>query len=205
MYVFALEIDSNNSAQIAYIAQRTDQLREARIKALDGDDIALRDVIRGLTDLDIRRYRDDILINDMNKLVESGISQDRLIQVLTSMIREGVFIIEKTENENYSHANARGDIDNCLTMLKAFTNHDLFPLLKELFDTKDEFVRNDAIRHYNILMENLQTQKHDKIMHPTIEIPQQQLIKKSVNLNFIWFIIITLLAVISVIVIWRKK
>ena len=187
--ILPFELDRNNPVQIVAFNARIEQLREANKKALEGDDLALKEVIRSFWDLSIQSFGIESIIDDTKKLIESGISHNRIIIALESIINDGIYTIEKKENINYAHAKARGDINRCLWIFGLFPEHDILPLFKELLDSKDSFVRQDANRHYNIFLERTQqpklttvvTLKEEIITNNEIIVPSLQIINSIPN------------------------
>ena len=216
---FSLSIDPNNPEHYAAIAQRAGRLREAKPKALAGDDTALREVIRVFEEINAGSHTPGIEIKNMNELMEFGISKERLIKVLEGMIRENVSVIKESEKGSRAYNRARAEFDDCMMMLDAFPDYEILPLLKE-FDFKDEFVNYYVTRRNNTLMEKAQEQPKqtndvtpkdeppvitDEAEQPIQETTPIQPQKSSSKKPLLWVAVIALLAIIGGVMAWWKK
>ena len=88
-----------------------------------------------------------------NLIKKFEIPQERQIKILQDMVHERLSVIEKGETMTTAFR-----IADLLTMLEDIPNYDVLPLLQECVLSKDERVRNDAQRRYNLFMEKAQNQ-----------------------------------------------
>jgi|GEM_PF-2971215 len=154
MNVQATEIDMDNPASVAHWAQMNDLIRETRQKALT-DDVALKKLIRMNYDVNFGSYSSGSLISDMRERAsrkdagEDGISLEREIKVMESMVREGLTALEKNEKEYQSY----DDVVSCTLMLGALPDYDILPLLKECLKSKSEGLRRNVLIRYILVKE----------------------------------------------------
>ena len=69
------------------------------------------------------------------------------------MVREMLSAVEKGEKIDDPYW-----VQEFSAMLMTFPNYDILPLLKECLNSKNEIIRNGAMKHHAIIMEKLQEQ-----------------------------------------------
>jgi len=137
-------------AHDARIKKRFDETWEA-FRQDPTNDEALKKVIRLKYTLHIgTRPRD--LVEGMRMRAERSTDDDEIllqqeIQVMESMVREAVIVMEKSAT-NRECASELFDFIYCITMLAAIPDYDIHSLLKDFFQNNNERVRANALASY---------------------------------------------------------
>jgi len=151
--VLAISLDGDEATQMAYWDKMDDLFIQTRQKALT-DDNALIKLIRMSYDISFGSFSSGILIEDMRVRAEKSSEYDEIplkreINVMESMVREGLIVMKKGEkNQEEEFHQAYLDIDCCVMMLAAIPNYDVMPLLKECLKFNHEGVRFSTLRGY---------------------------------------------------------
>jgi len=152
--MFAIEfVDQAAADAFAKRQQEESQRINENMEKGKTDDTALKEAICSLfgmitllTDFDPVTY----VVEDMHRL---GIPRERQIQGLENITRGMLSAVEKDEKNDDTYW-----VLEFIAMLGTFSDYDILPLLRECLDSKNEVIRNGAMKRYNIIMENLPNQ-----------------------------------------------
>ena len=192
------------------------------------DDDALKKAIRLHLFVILDALDKNPALDEIDHMHRLGFPRERQIKILEEMVRENLFSIKKKVEADDLFLN-----EFLLDMLKTFKEYDIMPILNECLNSQNEEIRLDAQKRYNIITGKSQNQPKPndnedipptpsiisnfpnlEPPQPTIttetalpipETPPEQPEKTSIKLYPLWFVFITLLAVISGFLLKKKK
>ena len=222
--IFSLEFIDEADAN-AYFAQLRQDWQETREELKKGatDDTALRKGILSVYDMGMMPYAkiEDAISYMKEMVIEDEIPPERVTKMIEVLIREKLTAIEKDEADSIDWSATL-----LLSFFKVFPDYEIEPLLNECLKSKNVIFRNDIMKRYNIIMETTPEPPKkepvptittppqpeppppvivDEVKQTVHETPPEQPEKTSSNKTLFGVAIITLLAILGGVAVWRKK